>query len=186
MSRVWRNYPGGGSKLLTLLALADYGNDEGSRIYPSADTLAKKIRMSERQARRILKELVSEGIITIINDGNKGGAGQSNHIQINLKTLTNCPGYAGDVTGNVQKTLTNPVKNPDIAMSDEPLEPLNNRYPDKSSHAVQWGPERESKIVALKSYIRQLEKTPENIRPPDELERAKSQLNEILLKAGKI
>ena len=42
-----------------MLALADWAGEDGGRIYPSMSTLAKKIRMSERQAIRIMRDLVA-------------------------------------------------------------------------------------------------------------------------------
>ena len=56
---VWDRYPGGGSRLLTMLALADWAGEDGGRLYPSMAPLAKKIRMSERQAIRIMRDLVT-------------------------------------------------------------------------------------------------------------------------------
>lgn len=186
MSIVWDRYQGGGSKLLTMLALADFGNDEGKRIYPSIETLAGKVRMSPRQMNRIINELKSEGVIAIINDGNKGGPGQSNQYAIDLGTLSKCHSYREQTLTNCPITLTPEVNNSDIAMSDKPLEPLGTVYPDKSCDAVEWGPPKESQIITLKSYIRQLEKMSDQIRPPDELERARAQLNEIMLQAGEL
>ncbi len=41
MSIVWESYPGGGSELLALLALADWSDDEG-RCFPAIASIAKK------------------------------------------------------------------------------------------------------------------------------------------------
>ena len=85
MSLVWKCYPGGGSKLLTMLALADWAGSDGSRIYPSMATLAAKIRMSERQVTRIVHELTTgrwrpeaEPFLEHLNPDNKGGRKTTN------------------------------------------------------------------------------------------------------------
>ena len=52
MSLVWDGYPGGGSELLALLALADWSDDDG-RCYPSMASIGRKTRLSEKQARRL-------------------------------------------------------------------------------------------------------------------------------------
>ena len=43
MSAAWKNFPGGGPELLTLLALADWADDEGY-CYPSMRRIAHKTR----------------------------------------------------------------------------------------------------------------------------------------------
>lgn len=48
--------------MLVLLAIADCANDEGWA-WPSQETLAKKTRMSERQVRRIVKDIQALGEI---------------------------------------------------------------------------------------------------------------------------
>lgn len=42
MSLVWENFPAGGSDLLTLLALADWSNDQGGSLHPSIKVVGKK------------------------------------------------------------------------------------------------------------------------------------------------
>jgi hypothetical protein len=60
MTRVWQHAQHKGSALLLLLALADHANDEGI-CWPSIQTLAAKIRMSERQTQRMLGTLIASG-----------------------------------------------------------------------------------------------------------------------------
>ena len=121
---VWKKFPDGGAKLLTMLALADWASDDGTRIYPGMDTLAAKIRMSERQTHRIVKELCNDGWLENLTPVNAGGKGKSNHYRIPIQTLTNCQGKAP----NPDKSNPNPdiamSSNPDIAMSEDPLDPL--------------------------------------------------------------
>lgn len=64
MTQVWANSQQSGGALLILLAIADFANDDGSA-YPSVETLAKKARMSERNAQYVLRKLVDDGELAI-------------------------------------------------------------------------------------------------------------------------
>lgn len=190
MSIVWSRYPGGGSKLLTMLALADFGDDHGERIYPSMDTLALKCRMSERQIRRIVAELVSDGFLTL-EQKSTGGKAKTNRYSINLKTLSNCHPNAEngrEMTANPDTHDTKPghsyVRQSVRTVNNHPPEPTDKPVDNSNGNAVTWGPPAESKIVALSAYVRQLESMSENMRPPNELERARAELNELKLRAG--
>jgi hypothetical protein len=76
MAWVWENAQASGTDLLALLALADFANDEGKSIFPKMKTLAMKIRMSERQTRRIVHDLVQAGHLIQVREG--GWNGKSN------------------------------------------------------------------------------------------------------------
>lgn len=72
MSSVWGSSRLGGTELLLMLAIADFANSEGVA-YPSVATLAKKIRMSERNAHYLLRKLEESGELEIErNAGPKG------------------------------------------------------------------------------------------------------------------
>lgn len=49
---------------LVLLVLADYAHDDGTRAFPSVDTMADKSRMSRSQVQRVLRQLLDSGAIT--------------------------------------------------------------------------------------------------------------------------
>ena len=72
MERVWRNSRQAGGKLLLLLAIADFANDNGMA-YPGIDTLAEKTRQSRRTIQRQLAELEAERELAI-----EPGTGRSN------------------------------------------------------------------------------------------------------------
>lgn len=59
MSAVWEHSRQKGGRLLLLLALADYANDEGE-CWPAVPTLAQKARMSERNAHYALAQMAAE------------------------------------------------------------------------------------------------------------------------------
>jgi hypothetical protein len=73
MNAVWYGYPGSGNELLGMLALADWSNDFGGNIYPSIAQCALKMRLSERQARRVIHKLIDDGWIEVVAN-HAGGA----------------------------------------------------------------------------------------------------------------
>ncbi len=94
MSQVWDSAPVGGSELLVLLALADYANDEGTSIYPAMRSVAKKARLSVDQARRVIHELVTSGVIELVEAGGwRNGRNRTNEYRIILEdVLASCKG----------------------------------------------------------------------------------------------
>jgi hypothetical protein len=104
MSSVWEHFPKGGSDLLVMLALADWGDDEGGRIYPSMNAIAKKIRCDRRQAQRIVHKLIDTGYLLSEGNDNGGNRGDTRHYRINLERLTGDIQPTGDtdVTGDIQ------------------------------------------------------------------------------------
>lgn len=88
LSMVWDGYPGGGTELLALLALADWSDDNG-RCWPSMASIARKTRLSEKQARRVVHSVIESGYLTV-TDNAQGGA-TSRRYQINLKRLATPP-----------------------------------------------------------------------------------------------
>lgn len=55
-----------GSARLLLVALANYGNPDGSRVYPSVPTLSRATGISERQIRRLLRQLEAAGLLVMV------------------------------------------------------------------------------------------------------------------------
>ena len=64
LTAIWNDAPVEGTQLLLLLALADQANDEGV-CWPSIRKIAKRCRVSERTAQRMLKSLEGEGLIRV-------------------------------------------------------------------------------------------------------------------------
>lgn len=71
MTRVWDYADASGGELLVLLALADFAEDSGI-CYPIVATVAKKARLSERQAHRVLSDLTARGEVATIPGGGRG------------------------------------------------------------------------------------------------------------------
>jgi hypothetical protein len=88
MTDVWAHADCSGSELLVLLALADFCDDDGQNIYPSMPTLAKKARLSVKQARRVVQNLVKLDLVEIVEAGGwDRGRNRSNSYRIKLETL---------------------------------------------------------------------------------------------------
>ena len=73
MTLVWDFFDRGGSEKLAMLALADWCDDKGLNLYPSISGVAKKINVSESQARRIIHKFIDEGYLQVIGN-HDGGA----------------------------------------------------------------------------------------------------------------
>jgi hypothetical protein len=107
MSLVWERAPHREGALLTLLALADWANDEGE-CWPSIPKLAVKARQSERNLRYILRDLEVEGLLVVTAGG---GRYHTNHYHLNLarlQTLQPLPGLeksAAPMLGKENETL---------------------------------------------------------------------------------
>lgn len=72
MHLVWQNASElQGSRLLVMLALADWSNDEG-HCWPKINQLAHKTRVSARTAQRCIRDLEEEGYLTAEGGGGRG------------------------------------------------------------------------------------------------------------------
>lgn len=91
MTMVWEKYPASGSELLAMLALADWCADDGGNLYPSMSALAAKIRLSEKQARRIVQDLVHQGFLMVEGNEHGGAPGTTKHFRLNVRKLAFLP-----------------------------------------------------------------------------------------------
>lgn len=82
MTFVWDHYPCGGSELLLLLALADWGRDDGTNIFPTVGMMAKKTRQTVRGVQKQLTRLKEAGWLVAEEVG--GGRGFSTRYSIQL------------------------------------------------------------------------------------------------------
>ena len=71
MSAVWESAEYSGSTLLLLLALADYAQDDGGKVFPSVDSLAAKTRCDRRTVQRNLRRLQTDGAIVEVAPGTR-------------------------------------------------------------------------------------------------------------------
>lgn len=84
-SLVWEGFPGAGSDLLVMLALADWSDDSG-RCWPSVPSIARKVRLSPDQARRVVHRLIKNDFLTVT--AGKSGGRSSRRYLIKLDRLT--------------------------------------------------------------------------------------------------
>lgn len=87
MTMVWDAFPASGSQLLAMLAMADWCDDRGGSLYPSMQSVADKIRVSEKQARRLIKELVDQGFLAVVGNEHGGAPGTTKHFRVNVDRL---------------------------------------------------------------------------------------------------
>lgn len=114
MSWVWESGPSDKAQLLVLLALADFCSDRGE-CWPSMKSVAEKARMSERNARRVVRDLESAGLLSTYEGGGRSGTSK---YTINTDTVS--PGQNVRPGQNDPETRTKRALNPDTAMSAEP------------------------------------------------------------------
>ena len=87
MSYVWDGFPGAGSELLAMLAMADWCDDRGGSLYPSMKAIGEKIRVSEKQARRIVQSFEKSGFLTVIGNAHGGAPGATKQFRLNVNLL---------------------------------------------------------------------------------------------------
>ena len=100
MRIVWERYACGGSKMLVMLALADWCDDDGRSLYPSMTAIAKKCRLSKSQAQRIVRSFVDKKILEVVANGAGGKPGETLHDWLHLERLTG----RTDATGSADAT----------------------------------------------------------------------------------
>ena len=79
---VFDRYPGGGGEFALALALADNAHDDGTRIYPSIDTMALKSRQSVRAVQNHLRNMLAAGWLVLVKN-HAGGRGVHREYRIN-------------------------------------------------------------------------------------------------------
>lgn len=88
-SKVWDHFPGKGSVLLIMLAMADWANDDGGSIYPSMPTLTRKARLKDvEHVRRTVKKLVDDGWLEVERQSDGGASKDTTRYRICLSKLT--------------------------------------------------------------------------------------------------
>jgi hypothetical protein len=103
MSKVWESSQHSGSNLLMLLAVADFSDDDGVA-FPAVEKLARKCRMSKRNAQDRLRELSESGELTILK--NQGPPPKyPNLFRVNLGALGVKPTAPVQPTSRVQSSV---------------------------------------------------------------------------------
>lgn len=84
MSQVWERQISG-SAAMVLLVLADFARDDGSKVFPSIETIAFKVGLHRRQTRYILQKLRNRGVLLVTREGR--GRGRTTHYKIDIEAL---------------------------------------------------------------------------------------------------
>jgi hypothetical protein len=130
-TKVWQCSRHKSGNLLVLLALADHADDEG-KAWPGVRSLARKARLSQRHARRCLRELLVSGELEILAEPAPSG-GKWYQIRLdlprpdNLSTETSASKDVTPVSGTTdiasRATGTTYIEEPSTKPSEESRSP---------------------------------------------------------------
>lgn len=84
--------------MLLLVALADHGADDGTRVYPSVNYLAWKTGLSERFIRERMAGWRESGALEVVN-GETGGRGVTVMYRLNIEALPPKEKFSGIPSG---------------------------------------------------------------------------------------
>lgn len=87
---------------LVLIVLCDHANDVGGSCHPSAKRVAQKASLSERQCRRVLKELAALGYFDVVGNA-AGGGNLTKKLQLNVQKITTPDLFRGDMGDRADK-----------------------------------------------------------------------------------
>jgi Helix-turn-helix domain len=130
MTQVWDKSMHKGSELLLMLAIADNANDEGIA-WPRIATIARKIRMSTRQTKRLIKSVESSGELEVVRARGRKYSSTYRIVLPDEKKVTTChpSDKKGDRSGQEKVTeLWHPEPNTmnhiSLSLSDNDLKRL--------------------------------------------------------------
>ena len=89
MSMVFEHYPEGGGEMLLALALADFSDDDGGKVFPSITSLAKKTRQSERSVQYQLRRMEKSVLSRLQKSVRVVASGEENTSPPNTKSILN-------------------------------------------------------------------------------------------------
>ena len=87
MTYVWDGAPASGSELLTMLALADWCDDNGGSLYPSIKAVGDKARIGEKHARNIMHKFERERFLAVVGNHFGGKPGTTREYRLNVGKL---------------------------------------------------------------------------------------------------
>lgn len=87
MTLVWDGFPAAGSELLAMLALADWCDDRGASLYPSIQAVADKIRLDDKQTRKILHGFEAQGYLAVVGNHFGGKPCTTREYRLNVRQL---------------------------------------------------------------------------------------------------
>lgn len=135
MSFIWQSFPDGGSLLLLALAVADFADDAGERIFPSVATLAAKVRLSERSVQYLLRKLQTMGWLELVSKG--GGRSRTCLYRIPVARLQRLHPSLDQRRKRQQKTVQRADRKG--AVTDAPDSPLNRQSTEQKGETATAG-----------------------------------------------
>lgn len=88
---------------LVALALADWSNDEGGSLHPSMASIARKTGISRCQAQRLVQDMKSAGVLSVMANQFGGNPGETPHYLLHLDIIKGWTGRTG-ATGSADDT----------------------------------------------------------------------------------
>lgn len=71
MMHIWDRATVGGGELVALMALAELGEDDGTRVCATIAMIAERARMSVDQTRRNIHKLIADGVVELVAEGGR-------------------------------------------------------------------------------------------------------------------
>ena len=127
IQKVWDTSPYKAEKLLVLLALADWSNDDGY-CWPSIDKIARKARITERGAFKIMAEFKEDKTILLIEQG--GGRSKNNIYRLNPENWS-----AQEINPESETLNENANPEPYSVNTEINPEPENTKTLNETAHA---------------------------------------------------
>jgi hypothetical protein len=136
-------------------ALGDHANDDGTRVFPGLRLIARKTGYSERQAKRIIAELLKLGALVLVTPATRK---RPNEYRVNLAAVPAKPSLSSDkmssnsgpneVTSCLDGGTSCPIEGTfatgsgnicDSAIRKEPSGTTKEPKPDHADHGAQLG-----------------------------------------------
>lgn len=105
MTAAWRLDLAAAPKLV-LLAMCDWANDDGASLHPSVRLVSIRASMSERNAKRVLHNLIDAGWLSVVGNSLGGKPGMTRQYQLNVAAIMR---GSIDPTGDNLSRVTNQV-----------------------------------------------------------------------------
>jgi biotin operon repressor len=86
MSMVYERVIVGGHRQAVLLVLADHARDDGSKVYPTIESIAWKLGLTRRPVQKAMAWLRQKGVLIVVSNG-QGGRGFATEYRIDLAVL---------------------------------------------------------------------------------------------------
>jgi helix-turn-helix protein len=135
------------SSRLVLLALANHADAATGICWPSVPQIAREANLSDRQTRRLIRDLVGRGILAV-----RAGGGRHKPNRYTLSAYLAARETVTPATGFSWETLTPRVGKGDTAMSPEPSRTVTTTYTPEFDEFWTVYPRKEAKRAAARAF----------------------------------